>query len=280
MFFAANWKMHQTPEGVSLFFKEFLELMSAETLSAHDIVFFPPSLLSTSVHTEIQNIQSQKSSNKSALSWGLQNIFFESQGSFTGENSAKLSHTMGARFALVGHSERRQLFNETDESVAKKVAHAFEAGLCPVICVGETLEEKDAGRLEEVLTRQVQGALGVLTKSQQGGVRRLAMPEGAVSVMFAYEPVWAIGTGRVATMDEIAQAHAMIKEVSRHCKIHFDDDSGSHDRGAEALVLYGGSVKPGNAKEILSHKMVDGVLVGGASLNAKDWSSIVTACDG
>jgi triosephosphate isomerase len=178
----------------------------------------------------------------SAIAWGAQNVSEHAQGAYTGEVSAAMLKEFGCRYALVGHSERRQLYGETDAQVAAKFAAARSAGITPMLCVGETLQEREAGRTEEVVGRQL-GAVKF-----EGGV-------------LAYEPVWAIGTGRNATPEQVQAVHAVLRKRV----------------GPDTPILYGGSVKPQNAPAIFAMPDVDGGLIGGASLVAKDFLDIVKA---
>ncbi len=183
-----------------------------------------------------------------------QNVHFEKQGAFTGEISAPMLADVGVKHGIVGHSERRQLFGETDEGVRKKVGALLQAGILPIVCVGETLAEREAGRTLEVVSRQVRGAL-------QG------LPAAVVGPMtLAYEPVWAIGTGKTATTAQAQEVHAAIRQLLRELF------SGAAE---EVRIQYGGSVKPDNAAELMAQPDVDGALVGGASLKAADFSQIV-----
>jgi triosephosphate isomerase len=182
----------------------------------------------------------------SPIAWGAQNVSEHAQGAYTGEVSAAMLAEFGCRYVIVGHSERRQLFGESDAQVAAKFAAVRIAGMTPILCVGETLEERDAGRTEEVVARQLNG---VLQKST------------FTSAVLAYEPVWAIGTGRNATPEQAQAVHAFLrKRVLR-----------------DTPILYGGSVKPQNAAQIFAMPDVDGGLIGGASLVAKDFLDIVKA---
>lgn len=185
---------------------------------------------------------------------GVQNVHAAESGAFTGETSVAMAAEAGAALVLVGHSERRHVFGETDADVAAKVARVLAHGLEPVVCVGETLDQRRAGRLEEVLDRQIRAALA-------------SIPAGA-RFLVAYEPVWAIGTGETATPADAAEAHALLRSRLRE----------AHGAEADAVaVLYGGSVKPDNAAELMAADGVDGVLVGGASLKAADFARIVEA---
>jgi triosephosphate isomerase (TIM) len=182
----------------------------------------------------------------SAVAWGAQNLSEHAQGAYTGEVSAAMLLEFGCRYAIVGHSERRQLFGESDEAVAAKFAAAQASGLTPILCVGETLEERDGGRTVEVVARQLDA---VLTRVKIG------------SAVVAYEPVWAIGTGRTATPEQAQAVHGALRQRV----------------GAQTRILYGGSVKAANAKDIFSMPDVDGGLIGGASLVAADFIEIVKA---
>ncbi len=184
-----------------------------------------------------------------------QNLYWEKQGAFTGEISAAMLLEAGCRYVIIGHSERRQFFGETDETVAKKVPAALAAGLIPIVCMGESLDERNANHTESVLKRQFQGGLGALTGEQFS------------RILIAYEPLWAIGTGRTATPKIAAEAHSVLRHdaAKRFGEFH-----------ASALrILYGGSVKPENVKALMAQSEIDGALVGGASLDATSFASIV-----
>jgi triosephosphate isomerase (TIM) len=187
---------------------------------------------------------------------GGQYCHWEEKGAFTGEISATLLRSAGARYVIIGHSERRQLFGETDQTVNKRLKAALGNGLVPIVCIGETLPERDAGKLEEVLARQVKGALDGLAASQLD------------SLVVAYEPVWAIGTGRTATSAQAQEAHAFIRGLLAQAVGPLSQ---------RVRIQYGGSVKPDNAKELLAMPDVDGALVGGASLKLADFAAICAA---
>jgi triosephosphate isomerase len=190
----------------------------------------------------------------SKIQLAAQNVHPEPQGAFTGEVSAAMLAEAGCRHVIVGHSERRQLFGETDEGVRRKVGAVLAAGMRPVVCVGETLAERDAGRTLEVVGRQVRGGLA-------------GLPATAVAALtVAYEPVWAIGTGKTATTAQAQEVHAAIRALLRELAGGVAD---------QVRIQYGGSVKPDNAAELMSQPDVDGALVGGASLKASDFSQIV-----
>jgi triosephosphate isomerase (TIM) len=245
--FAGNWKMNKGPAETTSFFDEFL--------SAHDVrsdatvAFFPPALSAAAAREALAG--------RDDIELGVQNIHWESAGAFTGESSAGMAAQAGMRFVLAGHSERRHVFGETDEETGRKAAAALGAALIPVACVGETLDEREAGSLETVLLRQLDAVLD-------------ALPGDAGSrLVVAYEPVWAIGTGHNATPDDAAEAHGIIRR--RLAKRY-------GAAVAEAIpILYGGSVKPDNADELLAAEGVDGVLVGGASLDAAGFARICRA---
>jgi len=192
-----------------------------------------------------------------AVAWGGQDMYWEEKGAFTGEVSAEMLLDFGCRYVILGHSERRALFGETDEHVARKAAAALGAGLIPIVCIGETEAERDAGATEVVLTRQIVGSLA--------GVR----PDAPDRLVIAYEPVWAIGTGRTATPEQAQAAHAHVRgELGKVLGSAF---------AAGLRVLYGGSVNAGNAAALLGLPDVDGALVGGASLKAETFLPIVRA---
>jgi len=184
-----------------------------------------------------------------------QNLYWEKQGAFTGEISAAMLLEAGCRYVIIGHSERRQFFGETDETVAKKVPAALAAGLIPIVCMGESLDERNANHTESVLKRQFQGGLGALTGEQFS------------RILVAYEPVWAIGTGRTATPEIAAEAHHILRQDAAK---RFGESHASALR-----ILYGGSVKPENVKALMAQPEIDGALVGGASLDTNSFASIV-----
>ena len=190
---------------------------------------------------------------RSDIHLGVQNIYWEPKGAFTGETSAEMAVRAGAALALVGHSERRHVFGETNDDTRRKVEAALRAGLAPMLCVGELLEERESGRAAAVVEEQLQAVFANLSEDE------------ASRVAIAYEPVWAIGTGRTATPADVAQVHAEIRRLL----------VGLVGEGAEKVrILYGGSVKPDNARELLSQANVDGALVGGASLDAESFWAI------
>jgi len=241
---AGNWKMHHGPSAT----RDFFERLSGEPgLEGAELILFPPAL-------SLAAALAARGALPVAL--GVQNVHWEERGAFTGELSPAMAFEAGATCALVGHSERRHLFGETDDEVGRKAAALRAAGLTPVVCVGETLDQRRAGKLEEVLTRQVVSALDALA----GGSGR---------VLFAYEPVWAIGTGETATPADAASAHALVRARLRA-------GAADPDLGA-APILYGGSVRPDNAGELLAAPGVSGLLIGGASLDPAHFAAIARA---
>jgi triosephosphate isomerase len=242
--FAANWKMNHGPSEARAFMKTFL----AQYGRHYDrtVIIFPPAASIMTVDEEAEG--------RSDILVGAQNIHWESQGAFTGELSGQIARDAGATVVLVGHSERRHVFGETDEQTALKCAAAERSGLRPMLCVGETLEEREARKTEEVVLRQL-----------RAGFSRLAQID-AFNPIVAYEPVWAIGTGRNATPDDASVVHGAIRAELKEIV---------GDRARAIPVLYGGSVNSGNAASLLSAPDVDGVLVGGASLDTGSWMSIV-----
>lgn len=244
---AGNWKMHtDLVEGASLV-AEVIERMESLALAA-DLVLCPPFTHLTVAATQLSG---------SSISLGAQHMHDAPEGAYTGEVSARMLLTSGCGFVILGHSERRTYFDETNESVNGKVRSAISAGLTPILCVGETLEDREAGRTEEVVGEQVREGLAD-TK-----------PETADDVVLAYEPVWAIGTGRVATPDQADQVHGHLRTVIAEI---FDDDFAGRIR-----IQYGGSVKPDNAGALMARPHIDGALVGGASLDASSFEAIVRA---
>jgi triosephosphate isomerase len=244
---AGNWKMNLDPEDVRHFFRSFRPAFPAG--KAPEILVFPSFIsLAAALGALPGDLE---------IGVGVQNIYWEPSGAFTGEISASMARAAGATHTLIGHSERRHVFGETDEEVALKVGAALSAGLIPVICVGEKLEERRAGRLEEVILAQLDAVLPTLSEAGDAGV------------LLAYEPVWAIGTGETATPEDASQAHSILRA-------RLNEALGGH-RGESMPILYGGSVKPGNASELLHAPHVGGVLVGGASLDPISFSRIAEA---
>jgi triosephosphate isomerase (TIM) len=242
LIFAANWKMNHGPAEAREFAKKFLSLTSSS--EGRSLWFFPP----------IVSVQalSQAMQGRSDVRVGVQNAHWELKGAFTGEISIPMAMEAGARVVLAGHSERRHLFGETDEQVAKKARAALAAGMLPMVCVGETLAERDGGRTEQVIVRQLGAVLAILE------------PGDWSRVVLAYEPVWAIGTGKNATPDDAAQIHELIRM-----------ELGRHSVSGRVPILYGGSVNAENVALLLTRPQLDGVLVGGASLDPAGWADLI-----
>jgi triosephosphate isomerase len=244
LIFAANWKMHLGPSGTQAFMREFLPAYHARP--GREVWFFAPAV---SVATAADAVRAVP-----GVRVGVQNVYWEPKGAFTGETSVGMAADAGATAALVGHSERRHVFGETDAETGQKVRALLGANLIPVLCVGETLAERERGETLSVVRRQV----GVLDGLDRAALARLVI---------AYEPVWAIGTGRNATPTDAAQVHAVIRAQLAAGGAPADD----------VPILYGGSVKPGNTAELIAEPEIDGVLVGGASLEPATWLAIVEA---
>lgn len=254
---AGNWKMHHGPGATRRFFEELAPRV--DDASAR-VMIFPPSLSLAAARESLDE--------DSPVELGVQNIHWESSGAFTGEVSASMAAEAGAELVLVGHSERRHVFGETDDEVARKVRAAVGEGLVPVICVGETLDQRREDRVDEVISSQLQAALLPMVEGIEEGKEGEAdasIPE----FMVAYEPVWAIGTGETATPADASDAHGTLRTRL--------GDALGFDRASDVSILYGGSVKPHNAGELLSAPDVDGVLVGGASLEADSFGRIIGA---
>jgi triosephosphate isomerase (TIM) len=242
--FAANWKMNQAPADASAFLRTFLAQYQRQ--QDRRVLFFPSAV---ALHVVVQAIKE-----RADLEAGVQNLHWEDKGAFTGEISGPLARGAGARHALVGHSERRHVFGETEEATGKKVAAAFRAGLTPTICVGETLAQREAGETIAVAVRQLRAAVAGIEPAQ------------VATAMVAYEPVWAIGTGKNATPEDAAAVHRAIRGELRAI---------AGERGGAVPILYGGSVNRSNVDALLAADEVGGVLVGGASLDAEQWLAIV-----
>jgi len=241
---AGNWKMYKTAEETRAFFQAFAPLVARSTHC--DIVVAPPFTALTAA---------VESASGSSISIAAQNLYWEKEGAFTGEVSARMLVDAGCRSVIIGHSERRQFFGETDASVHRKIKAALEAGLTPIVCVGEHLAEREADLTKAVLERQCDGGLAALT------------PAEFSRILIAYEPVWAIGTGRTATPEMAADAHRHIRKLIAAL---FTPEQASALR-----ILYGGSVKPENIKGLMAQDEIDGALVGGASLDPKSFAAIV-----
>ena len=243
-FIAANWKMHKTVHEAVVFVKEFRSMV--KDIDDVEIVVAPPF---TAVHAVAE------AARNTPIGVSGQDLHWEREGAFTGEVSAPMLREAGADYVIIGHSERRRLFGETDEAVNRKIAAAFGSKLTPIVCIGETLEEREANQTADVLDRQIRNGLDAMTGDQVG------------ALVIAYEPVWAIGTGRNATPIQAAEAHAHIRGRLRQW---FGAAAADH-----CHVIYGGSVKPDNIHELIVLPDVDGALVGGASLEVRGFFDIV-----
>jgi len=240
---AANWKMYKTPAEAQAFCRAFLPMMVGFN---GEVVLCPPAVCIPATADAVKG---------SAVHVGAQNVHWDKEGAFTGEISSTMLVAVGCTHVIIGHSERRQYFGETDDTVNLKLKAALEHGLTPIACVGEVLEEREAGLTEEVLRRQCLRAFHALSAKK------------AAKLVIAYEPVWAIGTGKTATPQMASDAHGIIRgEAAKAFGQEF----------ADALrILYGGSVKPENATALMSEEEIDGALVGGASLDPKSFAAIV-----
>ena len=244
---AGNWKMYKTAEEAGELARAIVGAVGRECEGV-DVVLCPP-------FTSLQAVGAALAGSPIAL--GAQNMHWEVEGAFTGEVSAAMILTAGCRYTILGHSERRQYFAETDEQVNRKLKAALRAGLAPIVCVGETLQEREAGQVEAVVLGQVQAGLQGLSETD------------LLKIALAYEPVWAIGTGHTASPAQAEEVHSMIRAALRQ---HYGKNV------ADALrIQYGGSVKPENAAELFSQQNIDGGLIGGAALKAESFVAIVKA---
>jgi triosephosphate isomerase len=244
-FIAGNWKMYKTVADTVKYVKEFRGMV--KDIEGVEIVLAPPF---TAVHAAAE------AARNSNVGIAAQDLYWEREGAFTGEVSAQMVREAGAEYAIIGHSERRTLFGETDAGVNRKTMAAFAATLTPIVCIGETLDQRERSQTLDVLDRQIKEGLAGITGEQ------------LAQLVIAYEPVWAIGTGRNATPAQAGEAHAHIRTRLRQW---FGKD------GADAChVIYGGSVKPDNIRDLIAQADVDGALVGGASLDVKSFSDIVS----
>ena len=246
-FFGGNWKMNYGPRAAREYVEAFRNAYEAR--DDRTVVFFPPAVSVSEFRSAAEG--------RPDLRLGVQDVYWEESGAFTGSISAPMAKEAGAEFALAGHSERRHLFGDSDEDVARKVAAINEAGMIPVLCVGEKLEERDRGEVREVVVRQVQAALARLDD------------ESAAQAVIAYEPVWAIGTGRTASPEDANEAHEIIRAI-------LNERMGT-EGGKDVPIIYGGSVKPANVEGLLAAPEIDGALVGGASLKPDDFAAICRA---
>ena len=241
---AANWKMYKTPPQAQEFLRAFLPMVESHTRD--EITICPPFVCLPAVVEALAG---------HSIGVGAQNLHWEKEGAYTGEVSAGMLVSVGCTHVIIGHSERRQYFGETDDTVNRKLKAALGAGLTPIVCVGEVLQERESGQTEEVLCRQCQRGLSGISG------------EEARKLVIAYEPVWAIGTGKTATPQLAAEAHRVLRaEAAKFL---------GKPVAENLRILYGGSVKPENATALMSESEIDGALVGGASLDPKSFAAIV-----
>ena len=240
---AGNWKMNMLPNEAIAMISELEQLVKE---SKAEIILCVP---------YIDLFYALLTAQGSNIKIGAQNMYFEESGAYTGEVSGKMLKSIGVEYVIIGHSERRSIFGETDEMVNKKIKSALVNGLKPIVCVGETLEQRESGIATEIITKQTEKALDGLTDEQVS------------NIIIAYEPVWAIGTGKTATKED---ANDSIKAIRTKVEQKYGKDISGN-----MIIQYGGSMKPSNAKELLEMSDIDGGLIGGASLNAKDFAEIV-----
>jgi triosephosphate isomerase (TIM) len=245
---AANWKMHKTHLEAIQAVQKLSYLLDKKDADRVDVVICPP-------FTALRSMQTLLDADRLPYGLGAQDVHWEDKGAFTGEISPGMLSALACSYVIVGHSERRQLFGETDETVRKKVRAVFAAGMAPILCVGESLEERDAGRTEDKVVTQVKAALGGLEEGQVG------------SLVVAYEPIWAIGTGRNANPADAGEVIGLIRRTAASLA--------SESASQTMRVQYGGSVKAGNIREFMAHPEIDGALVGGASLDPEEFALIV-----
>ncbi len=241
---AGNWKMYKTSSEAAETAKELVK--QVRDIADVDIMIAPPFTALESVSRAIKN---------SPVALGAQNLYWEDEGAYTGEISAPMLKSVGCEYSIIGHSERRQYFGETDETVNQKIQAAIQADLKPVFCVGETEQEREAGQTFSVLDKQVKKGL------------KKRVPEELDRLIIAYEPVWAIGTGKTATDEQAQEVHQFIRSLI--------EESFGKDLSKSIRILYGGSVKPDNILNLMEMPDIDGALVGGASLDADSFSKIV-----
>ena len=244
---AGNWKMNlNRSEAVKLA----REIAAGESGPETDVLVCPPTIYLDSVATAISG---------SDVALGGQDVYFESSGAFTGETSPAMLLDLGCSFVILGHSERRNVIGETDELINKKIVAALKAGLTPILCVGELLEQRESGKTQEVVETQLSGSLAGLSA------------EDIQKTVIAYEPVWAIGTGKTASPQQAQEVHADLRKLLSQ---RYNPETAEIVR-----ILYGGSVKPDNAAELLAQPDIDGALVGGASLNSESFQAIISAAN-
>jgi triosephosphate isomerase len=241
---AGNWKMYKNQADTRAFFAAFKPLVAG--VSDCDVVVAPPF---TNIPAAVEAIKG------TAVGISGQDLFWEKEGAFTGQISAGMLVEAGCRYSIIGHSERRQFFGETNVTVLKKTKAALAAGLTPIVCIGEILADREAGNTEKVIEAQFRGSVGALTAEEFS------------RILIAYEPVWAIGTGRTATPEIAAAAHKFVRQCA--------GKQFSTGRASALRILYGGSVKPDNIQGLMAQEELDGALVGGASLDPKSFASLV-----
>lgn len=246
MLIAGNWKMNTRHADAGALARDVVSAAGEEP--AVDIVLCPPNVYLTGVADAVAG---------TPVELGAQNLYAANDGAFTGEVNAGMLTDVGCRYVILGHSERRTLMGEKDSQVNQKLHASLAGNLIPIVCVGETLEQREANRTEKVVQTQVRGSLAELDEVRAAGI------------VIAYEPVWAIGTGKTATPEQAEAVHALIRSLLGEL---FTDEVASQIR-----IQYGGSVKPGNAKELMGQPNIDGALVGGASLKADDFAAIIAA---
>ncbi len=245
---SGNWKMHHNHFEAIQVVQKLAFRLKKEDYDVADVSVHPP-------FTDIRSVQTVLESDRIPIALGAQNCHWEEKGAFTGEVSAPMLSKLNVSYVIVGHSERRELFHETDEDVNKKVHAVFKNGMTPILCVGETLDEREAGATEDKVSGQVRAGLAGLK------------PDQVASMVIAYEPIWAIGTGRNATPDDAQGTIKAIRGVVA--------DAAGADPAAAIRIQYGGSVKPANIAELMAQPDIDGALVGGASLDPDDFARIV-----
>jgi triosephosphate isomerase len=245
---AANWKMFKTHLEAIQTVQRLSYLLDKQDAERNEVVVCPP-------FTALRSIQVLIDSDRLPYGLGAQDVYWETDGAFTGEISPTMLGALNCSYVIVGHSERRWVFGETDEEVGKKVRAVLREGMAPILCVGEKIDERDAGRTEDVVTQQIGAALGGVDVTEPG------------QLVIAYEPVWAIGTGRNANPSDAGEVIALIRSTLA--------DLFSKELADGVRIQYGGSVKAGNIREFMAHPEIDGALVGGASLDPEDFALIV-----
>ena len=237
---AGNWKMNGSSESI----RSLLDSLVTGLVTNAEVLVCPPAVYIQQVSEALSN---------TPIKWGVQNVFSKNEGAFTGETSPRMAKDLGCEYAIIGHSERRSLFGETDADVADKFCALVDCGVAPILCVGETLEERDAGNTMDIVSRQLETVL-----EKAGGARQ-------TNFVIAYEPVWAIGTGLTATPEQAQDVHSGIRKLLTRTNQNMADNT---------RIVYGGSMKAANAAELMAQPDVDGGLIGGASLVAEDFKAI------